>query len=36
MADIAGWGGGRFYYVDMPERIPEIFRTETELATKRP
>ena len=35
MENIARWGGGRAYYVENPERIPEIFRNETQLAGGR-
>jgi Ca-activated chloride channel family protein len=36
MGNIAMWGGGRTYYVENPQNIPQIFRTETGLASGRP
>jgi len=35
LENIANWGGGRAYYVDNPQGIPEIFREDTELAAGR-
>ncbi len=32
MENIANWGGGRAYYVDNPQNVPQIFQDETELA----
>ena len=32
MENIAEWGGGRAYYVDNPQTVPQIFEDETELA----
>jgi uncharacterized membrane protein len=32
MENIATWGGGRAYYVDNPQNVPQIFQDETELA----
>jgi uncharacterized membrane protein len=32
MENIAMWGGGRAYYVDNPQNVPQIFQDETELA----
>ena len=34
-AQECAWGGGRAYYVDNPQNIPQIFRDETELALKK-
>jgi uncharacterized membrane protein/uncharacterized protein YegL len=31
MENIATWGGGRAYYVDNPQNVPQIFQDETEL-----
>lgn len=36
MENIANWGGGRAYYVDNPQGIPEIFRNDTELTAATP
>jgi uncharacterized membrane protein/uncharacterized protein YegL len=32
MENIATWGGGRPYYVENPQTVPQIFQDETELA----
>ena len=32
MENIANWGGGRAYYVENPQNVPQIFQDETELA----
>jgi hypothetical protein len=32
MENIAEWGGGRAYYVDNPQSVPQIFADETQLA----
>jgi Ca-activated chloride channel homolog len=32
MENIATWGGGRPYYVENPQSVPQIFQDETELA----
>jgi len=32
MENIANWGGGRAYYVENPQSVPQIFQDETELA----
>ena len=32
MQNIAEWGGGRAYYVENPQSVPQIFQDETELA----
>jgi hypothetical protein len=32
MENIATWGGGRAYYVENPQSVPQIFQDETELA----
>ena len=32
MENIANWGGGRPYYVENPQGVPQIFQDETELA----
>ena len=32
MENIATWGGGRAYYVENPQNVPQIFQDETELA----
>jgi hypothetical protein len=32
MENIANWGGGRAYYVDNPQNVPQIFQDETQLA----
>jgi uncharacterized membrane protein/uncharacterized protein YegL len=32
MENIANWGGGRAYYVENAENVPQIFQDETELA----
>ncbi|HET9219362.1 MAG TPA: VWA domain-containing protein [Terriglobia bacterium] len=32
MENIATWGGGRAYYVENPQTVPQIFQDETELA----
>jgi hypothetical protein len=32
MENIANWGGGRPYYVDNPQSVPQILQDETELA----
>jgi len=32
MENIATWGGGRSYYVENPQSVPQIFQDETELA----
>lgn len=36
LRNIAMWGGGRAYYVDSPQGIPEIFREDTERVIARP
>jgi Ca-activated chloride channel homolog len=36
MENIARWGGGRAYYVENPQGIPQIFRNDTELTVGRP
>ena len=36
MENIANWSGGRFYYVDNPQSIPQIFRDDTELTVLKP
>jgi uncharacterized membrane protein/uncharacterized protein YegL len=33
LAQIAGWGKGRTYYLEEPQNVPQIFTEETELAT---
>jgi uncharacterized membrane protein/uncharacterized protein YegL len=33
LAQIAGWGHGRTYYLEDPAAVPQIFTEETELAT---
>ena len=35
LRNIAMWGGGRAYYVDTPQGIPDIFREDTERAAGR-
>jgi uncharacterized membrane protein len=32
LENIANWGGGRAYYVESPQNVPQIFQDETELA----
>jgi Ca-activated chloride channel family protein len=32
MQNIAEWGGGRPYYVENPQSVPQIFQDETQLA----
>jgi len=32
LENIANWGGGRAYYVENPQNVPQIFQDETELA----
>jgi Ca-activated chloride channel homolog len=32
LENIANWGGGRAYYVEAPQNVPQIFQDETELA----
>jgi Ca-activated chloride channel family protein len=32
LENIANWGGGRAYYVETPQSVPQIFQDETELA----
>jgi Ca-activated chloride channel homolog len=32
LSNIAEWGGGRAYYVENPQTVPQIFQSETELA----
>jgi len=32
LENIANWGGGRAYYVDNPQNVPQIFQDETQLA----
>jgi hypothetical protein len=32
LENIANWGGGRAYYVENPQSVPQIFQDETELA----
>ena len=34
LENIAKWGKGRTYYLADPQRVPQIFTEETELATK--
>ncbi len=34
LADIASWGGGRFYFTDNPREIPQIFARETLMASQ--
>ena len=36
LGNIAAWGGGRAYYVENPQGIPDIFREDTERALGRP
>jgi Ca-activated chloride channel family protein len=36
MENIANWGGGRAYYVENPQSIPQIFRDDTGLAIAKP
>lgn len=34
LEQIAQWGGGRYYYTDAPQNIPQIFARETMVASK--
>lgn len=34
LADIAGWGAGRDYFIEDATRVPQVFTEETELATQ--
>jgi Ca-activated chloride channel family protein len=34
LQQIAQWGGGRYYFTDSPDRIPQIFARETMVASK--
>jgi len=34
LADIAGWGRGRDYFIEDATRVPQVFTEETELATQ--
>lgn len=35
MRSISRWGGGRYYYTDRPEQIPNIFTGETEIVKRK-